>query len=565
MSDAWQAGLEAIRQRADLVEIIEQTTRLRRAGPSYKGLCPFHEEKTPSFMVTPAKGIYKCFGCGEGGDVFKFVMSTRHLSFREAVEWLAERYSIPMPKSSGSTTAVDQDERRLGLAALRYCAEWYHAVLTRSPKAHTARTYWASRGFSEQTLSLAQVGYSPDASSLPDTLQKRGFSLEIAARYGMVRKGRLGYEDMYFGRLIFPIHDARGDIVGFGARVIPGITPSGSPDAKYLNTPDTDLFHKGTLLYGQHLSNRIRNRDRVILTEGYFDVLRALEHGIAACAPMGTALTEPQALRLRRAYSQVILAFDGDAAGSRAARRSIQMFAQIGMPVHLAALPAGEDVDSFLRVQDVDSLAQWLHSATPGLEAMLDAMVQGRTSLQQRQQAAQEIREYVRDVSDPVLRADIENHVSQTMGVDFALSDLPMREPTPSHGRDIAPQAQPAKPVQLHWSTLLTVHSTTAERRQALLGSDASDWLTEEQLQYVQGLSPLPESMLAVAMSQPELQPHEWQALLSRAESAAGDEHRSSRRERLVGLIEQATTAGDTDRATMLMQELQLLLAASPP
>lgn len=565
MSDAWQAAVESIRSRADLVDIIEQSTRLRRAGSSFKGLCPFHEEKTPSFMVTPSKGIYKCFGCGAGGDVFKFVMESQHLTFREAVQWLAEKYSIPLPEITGRVSSTTElDERKQALALLRYAADWYHAVLRRSSRAETARNYWQSRHFTDATLHAAQVGFGPDPSSLPESLNKRGFALELAAKYGVVRKGRFGFEDMYHGRLIFPIHDARGDVVGFGGRVIPTITPSGSPDAKYLNTPETQVFHKSALLYGQHLSSRIRNHERVILTEGYFDVLRALERGLPACAPMGTAVTEPQALRLRRMYAQVILAFDGDPAGERAARRSVQLFARIGLPVQLAYLPAGDDIDTYLRLLDDDQLAQWLRDTRPGLETILNLMMADRMSLQHRQQALQEIRDYTREISDPILRTDIAAHVSQHMGVVFTLHD---------DATDMAPRpAAPAPPLSNRtaaphtprsmWSILLTMHCTNTERRQSLLDSDACDWLESDLQSYIRGEAPMPEALLSDGWDQPELSDTEWNDLLARATVAARDEHRNSRRERLVGLIEQATSYGDTERASTLMHELQLILAA---
>ncbi|MDE2313376.1 MAG: DNA primase [Elusimicrobia bacterium] len=336
--------LENIRSRVDIAEVVAQyVPDLRLSGRSSKGRCPFHQEKTPSFHVNAERQTFHCFGCGAGGDVFAFLMKIENLGFSEAVERLAERAGVPV-SWTGESSGAGSQERRALLEALAFAADFYRDCLLKSPRAEPARKYLGSRKISEQASEAFQLGYAPGGSEFWAAAEKKGLAREILAKAGLiaVKEGRP--RDYFFDRVVFPIRDAKGAVVGFGARTMGDGVP------KYLNSPESPVFSKSRVLYGlwEGLS-AVRRVRKAILMEGYMDVIAAHQHGFPiACAPLGTALTPDQAALLKRYAPSVAVVFDSDKAGEAAAVRGSAVLLSAGLSVRAAAVPSGKDPDEFL-------------------------------------------------------------------------------------------------------------------------------------------------------------------------------------------------------------------------
>src|SRR5579875_2829426 len=342
--------IAAVRERSPIDEVIGEYLQLRSAGgDSLKGLCPFHDEKTPSFNVTPARGLYYCFSCAAGGDVIKFVQEIDSLSFIEAVERLAGRAGIDLRyEQGGYVPGQEQSKRRRLLEAHRIAAEFYAAQLE-TPAAAGGRAFLAERGFERADALRFGVGYAPAAwEELTRHLKGKGFSDEEIIAGGLAREGRRGPVDRFRGRLMWPIRDLSGDVIAFGARKL-------DPDddgPKYLNTPETPLFRKSTVLYGADLAKReISHRRQAVIVEGYTDVMACHLAGVpTAVATCGTAFGEEHVKVLRRlimdadwSKGEVIFTFDGDAAGQRAARRAFETEQKFVTQTYVAVQPDGLD------------------------------------------------------------------------------------------------------------------------------------------------------------------------------------------------------------------------------
>lgn len=359
---------EAIRERIDLVELVSGYVRLERAGSNFKGLCPFHTERTPSFYVSPSLNRFHCFGCGASGDAFSFLMRIEGISFREALQRLAARAGIELHPES-----TEQSEQRDELERLRravFAAHFYYRhCLQRAPR---ARQYLQQRGLTPATIERFQLGYAPGGwDHLLRFLRRHRISEQEALQAGLIRQGEHGYYDYLRDRLVFPIHDAAGRVIAFGGRTM------GDEEPKYLNTPETPLFEKRNTLYGWHLARGAILRQRsAIVVEGYMDLLMLHQHGFEhAVATLGTAFTEQHAARLQRMVERVYLLYDSDDAGIRAALRAAEVLEAAGIPTFIVELPAGEDPDSLLQKAGTEALHQALETAHPapffGLEQIL--------------------------------------------------------------------------------------------------------------------------------------------------------------------------------------------------
>ncbi len=359
---------EEIRDRTDLVELVSRYVKLERAGKNFKGLCPFHSEKTPSFHVSPALNRFHCFGCGASGDAFAFLMRIEGLSFREAMRRLAEQAGVELRAESLPQDAPDERDR---LRKLVYAANFfYRQALKRTP---SAQQYLAQRGLTPETIEAFELGYAPDGwDYLLRFLQKHNFDLQAAETAGLLkaREDGSGYYDRFRNRITFPIHDASGHVVAFGARTM------GNDEPKYLNSPETPLFEKRNTLYGWHRARgAILQRRAAIIVEGYLDLIMLHQYGFThSVATLGTAFTEEHATRLKRLVERVYLMFDSDAAGVRAALKAGEALLQAGVPTLVVHLPQGEDPDSLLRTQGATPLQHALEQATPialfGIEAI---------------------------------------------------------------------------------------------------------------------------------------------------------------------------------------------------
>ncbi|HBC93410.1 MAG TPA: DNA primase [Pelotomaculum sp.] len=339
--------VEAVRQRSDIVEVVSRYVQLKKKGKNHTGSCPFHNERTPSFTVTPEKQIFYCFGCGAGGDVFKFLMLKENLNFQEAVTVLAQQVGIAIPTSE--SPAQQQKERRLSLfrEANKLARDYFRQILKTHGAAANARKYLARREVTPELQEEFQLGFAlPEWDSLLGFLERKGLTPEQAAEVGLAVKTEAGrYYDRFRNRLIFPIWDATGQVAGFGGRVLDDSLP------KYLNTPETLFFSKGRLLYGLHLARAaIREKGYVVVMEGYMDVVTAHQHGIKnAVASMGTALTQDHGRLLTHYSRDVVIAYDADAAGEAATARSLELLEELGCQVRVLRLPDGKDPDEFLK------------------------------------------------------------------------------------------------------------------------------------------------------------------------------------------------------------------------
>lgn len=343
--DQHQSVKEEIKRVADIVEVIGKFVQLKQAGQNLLGLCPFHAEKTPSFTVSPSKQIFHCFGCRKGGDVFTFWMDYHKITFPEAIRDLAERYQISLPKGPWSSSETEKWSERATLIKINELAcAYFQEKLLRSEKGNAARTYLAGRGMVKEIVSRFRIGYAPDDWNGISRILK-GQDLECACKVGLVipRKNE-GYYDRFRGRVIFPIFDVSGRILGFGGRVLDDSTP------KYMNTPESPLFHKGRILYGfQDSHEAIRRSGRAVIVEGYMDFLSLKRHGFnEVVATLGTALTREHIRTLRGYAKEAVVVFDSDAAGRAAASKTLPVFLDEEFPARAILLPENEDPDSFV-------------------------------------------------------------------------------------------------------------------------------------------------------------------------------------------------------------------------
>ncbi len=362
-------AIDQIRAAVDIVEVVSDYVRLERSGRGWKGLCPFHNERTPSFHVDPDKQLFYCFGCHAGGNVFHFVSRIEGVPFGEAVRRLAERQGLSV---TGLEETPEEERRRRRQEALRLANEvavrFYRHSL-HGPVGEEARRYLAQRGLSAEVVERFELGYAPPGwENLARELVRQGIPAEVGVAAGLLVPGKEGRPyDRFRHRVMFPIRDAEGRAVGFGGRSLDGTEP------KYLNTGETALFQKGRLLYGLHRAREpIRRGGRALVVEGYVDVISLAQHGVDwAVAPLGTALTGEQVRLLARFAREVILAFDGDRAGTSAAERSLDVVAAAGLTVRVLLLPDGHDPDTYVQEAGAEGFLQLLERALPLMEFRL--------------------------------------------------------------------------------------------------------------------------------------------------------------------------------------------------
>src|SRR5438132_2850420 len=333
-------AVERVKATMEILPLVEEVVRLRKAGGTYKGLCPFHQERTPSFTVSPARGTFKCFGCGEGGDAITFVEKTENVDFVGAIELLAQRFGVELEYEEASPEQEQKRRRDERLRALlERAAEFYGRVLWESEAGAGARGYLASRGLGEEVCREFRLGYAPGAARLASRALQEGYTQDELLAVGLAnRRGN----DYFQRRIVFPLADARGRVRGFQARKLHDDDPL---QAKYVNSPESDLFKKGDLLYGLDTARQpIAKQDRAVVVEGNTDVLALRQAGFEpVVASMGTALTERQLRELNRLTKRLFLCFDSDAAGQEATLRGMDLADKLGFNIQIVSLPAGTD------------------------------------------------------------------------------------------------------------------------------------------------------------------------------------------------------------------------------
>jgi DNA primase len=432
--------IQAVRDAVDIVAVASEHTRLRKAGNSYTGLCPIHKEKSPSFSVDPVKGLFYCFGCGAGGDAIKLHMLTTGDDFPGAIENLAIRYGIPLPSRAETRRAGGAPERDVE-GALQAAAEFFTAQLRKSA---FAREYLEKRRIPPELIERFGLGYAPEGwRNLVQALHPRVPMADLEAA-GLVARPESGKEpyDRFRHRLMFPIHSPSGRLVGFGGRTL------GDDQAKYINTAETERFHKGTLLYGLHQAKKeIRETGCAVLCEGYFDVIGTVACGIeGAVAGMGTALTPEQARLLSRYAEEVVVAYDGDNAGENAFRRALPLLLSERLGVRRARFPGGHDPDSLRLEAGEEAVKTAIEAAADAVAAEMDRLIPAGVTRDPRAQAksAAEVTELLRPIPDPVLRFSYGRLAADRLAVPVELLTRRMggggeRQPQPS-----SQAAQPA-------------------------------------------------------------------------------------------------------------------------
>lgn len=343
--------IQQITSRIDIIDVIGEYIKLKKRGANYLGLCPFHGEKTPSFTVSPAKEIYKCFGCGRSGNTITFLMEHEKFSYVEALRWLAARYNVEIEETQVSDEVKQQQQAADSLYILNSFAQKFFAqhLFDTEEGQHIALSYLEERGFTTETLQKFQVGYNPQArDAFAKTAVQNQFSAEVLQKSGLVVNRNEELVDNYRGRIIFPVHNNSGKIIGFGARVI------GKADKapKYINTPENELYVKSKILYGLYFARlAIDKNDECLLVEGYTDVISLSQAGVEnVVASGGTSLTTEQLRLIKKYTNNLTIVYDGDAAGVKAALRGLDMALEESLNVHLVLIPDNEDPDSYVRL-----------------------------------------------------------------------------------------------------------------------------------------------------------------------------------------------------------------------
>ena len=414
--------LEEIKDRVSIVEVISDYVSLKKAGKNYKGLCPFHSEKTPSFMVNEEKQIFHCFGCNTGGNVFNFLMKMDRLSFPEAARGLARRYGIDLPKIKISEADKEENLKREWLFELNeLAASYYHNLLINEKEGKEAREYLRQRGIGNDVIIDHRVGYAQNSwDGLLKFLLKKGVPLSRVSEVGLIiPKKAQGFYDRFRGRMIFPIININGKVIGFGGRVLDNTLP------KYLNSPESSIYNKSNSLYGLKVAKDfIRSEDKVIVVEGYFDLLSLNQYGIKnVAATLGTSLTTGHIRILRRYTNNIITVFDADEAGEKAAARSLDILLKHGASPKIAVLPSGFDPDSFVKKVGEEGFKEIIAGSIPLIEFAINEVI--------KRHDASSVEGKVKIIEDvtPIL-AKIENKIERDIYIQRVSNRLGIKEDT---------------------------------------------------------------------------------------------------------------------------------------
>ncbi|MSR77329.1 MAG: DNA primase [Candidatus Omnitrophica bacterium] len=365
---------DEVRLASNIVDVISQVVSLKKSGRNFKANCPFHQEKSPSFMVHPEKQIFRCFGCGVGGDVFTFLMKHENLTFPEALRQLAERANIQLPVYSAQNREKASESEAL-YEICQFAADFYHQTFFHPIQGKTARDYFFKRGYTEEVAREFKIGWAPEGwHFLFEALSKKGFSEALLLKSGLIQKSPKGsLYDAFRARLLFPIHNLQGKIVAFGGRIL----TDQKEGPKYLNSPETPIFHKRRELFGLHLAkkNIPMDRSQILVTEGYFDFLRLYHQGFKhVVATLGTSLTEEHVQLLKRFADEAVVIYDGDKAGQAASLRGLEVFLEGEMSVKLVRMPQGLDPDDYLVKEGNAALQKMIDEAKDFLDFKLEIL-----------------------------------------------------------------------------------------------------------------------------------------------------------------------------------------------
>jgi len=411
-----RGDIDRVREVTDLVELVSEVTKVKKSGRSVMAVCPFHEEKTPSMSVDRARGLYHCFGCGEGGDVFSFVEKTQGVDFRDALEMLARKAGITLV----------QDE------AIRLAADVYHTRLKKSAEAGPARAYLRGRGYDVDLIDEWRIGFAGvDWDTLVKALSTAGVGDGAMLDGGLARRGRHGLYDVFRGRLMFPIHDVRGDPIGFGGRLVDDVhrDSTNNPDAKYVNSAESIVYHKANVLFALDRARKtIAAEGKAVVVEGYTDVIAMHQAGIdTAVATCGTALGDSHFDLLRRFSEKVVLAFDSDEAGAKAALRSDELKSpfRLDLDLRVAMMPDGRDPADLVQEGRNQELLKAVDEARPLLEHRIEHEVAKHdlSGPEGRARALHAAAAQLARVNDEIARREYSRFVARLIGVDLTTVD----------------------------------------------------------------------------------------------------------------------------------------------
>lgn len=419
------ATIERIKDAANIVEVVSEFVTLRKSGSNYKGLCPFHDEKTPSFYVSPARGTCHCFGCGKGGNPVGFIMEHEQMTYPEALRWLARKYHIEIKERELSDNEKrEQSERESMFIVNEWAASYFqHLMHDTADGVAIGMQYFRSRGFRDDIVSKFQLGYDDtDRRALAQEALRKGYKEDFLLKTGICYKNDRGeLIDRYAGRVIFPWIGISGKVVGFGGRLLDSRTKG--VNQKYVNSPDSDIYHKDRELYGIYQAKKaIAKEDRVYMVEGYTDVISMHQCGIEnVVANSGTALSVHQIHILHRFTSNITLLYDGDAAGIHAALRGTDMLLSEGMNLKVLLLPDGDDPDSFARKHSVDEFRKYIEEhQTDFIEFKTDLLLRGERDPLKRSEAINSVVRSISFVTNPILRDTYLHDCSVRMGINEA-------------------------------------------------------------------------------------------------------------------------------------------------
>lgn len=445
--------LELIRSRLDIVELVGEYIPLTRAGRNMKARCPFHQERSPSFIVNPERQTFHCFGCGEGGDAYKFVMKSENLSFMEAAEKLALRAGV---KIEANRELGPADKERIRLReANEFAANHYAEQLKKDASAEPARQYVLKRRLSKASVEGFLLGYAPRNGTLVAAALKHGFSEEILLKAGLAAKRPDGsLRDYFFDRLMFPIRDVKGAFIGFGGRTL------GDGEPKYLNTAETAVFSKSKVLYGLYEGlAETRKARKAHLMEGYMDVIASHQHGLkTACAPLGTALTADHALLIKRYTDAVALVFDADNAGQNAAVRGAEIALESGLATRVASVPEGKDPDEFLHAKGLEAFKAALDAAVDLVAFKTELLIKraGELTPEAKSAIAKDVLATIVRCPDEILKDEWVRRLAMRLGINEESlrraggKAVPQSSRRPSPNAPAATQtAAPVKPAVL--------------------------------------------------------------------------------------------------------------------
>lgn len=576
-----------IRERGDIVAVIAQHVELKKAGHNFKGLCPFHQEKSPSFSVNGDKGYYYCFGCQNKGDIFSFVMEYEGKSFTEAAESLAGRFGILIPETGASREQTSQrrSEKSQMFELNKLATEFFRGQLLGSD-GQRGRDYLDERGIGAEQSERFQLGFAPPQwRSFADFVEARGASVQCAEQVGLLIKqpNKSGYYDRFRDRLMCPIMQTTGEVVGFSGRLLTTGPEAEKAGAKYINSPESPIYKKSKLLFGIFQAREaFRSAEHAILVEGNFDVIRLHEHGfVQTVAPLGTALTDDQALRLRRLTKQVVLLYDGDRAGRAATLKGLQTLLAQDVSVRIASLAQGDDPDSLVGRDGPDALRQVLKRAQPAVEYFIhEVWVQADRSDEGRAKTLHEAAQVLKSIKDQTQRDFAVGTLAKALevaegtlrrGLRRALVNKRGQEASRSSDRytdSVASSNKPAAPLKPPSPSQLDIVCLLAEYPELLRVAEEGDvfsYLTDSRLRDMYSAARAGNPMLSVTSD-----PNIAKAILSGAfanlsnpthslEDAIKRLRTIQLRPKLAELQSQAEDAerrGDTELARQLFREI---------